>query len=96
MSSCSSGGLYNFITLSWEPAIDSVGVVGYQVYGSQDPSVPVNSSTLLGQTPEPGFQHNGLGFNQQWHYRVIAVDGASLEVCSSVVQQRAAPENDPQ
>jgi hypothetical protein len=72
-----TGGQYNFITLSWEPAIDSVGVVGYQVYGSsQDPSVPVNSSTLLAQTPEPGFQHNGLGLNQQWYYRVIAVDGA--------------------
>ena len=71
-----TGGLYNFITLSWEPAIDSVGVVGYQVYGSQDPSVPVNSSTLLTQTPVPGFQYNGLGLHQQWYYRVIAVDGA--------------------
>jgi len=71
-----TGGRYNFITLSWEPAIDSVGVVGYQVYGSQDPSVPVNSSTLLAHTPEPGFQHNGLGLNQRWYYRVVAVDGA--------------------
>ncbi|MBV9875737.1 MAG: DUF2961 domain-containing protein [Verrucomicrobia bacterium] len=71
-----TGGQYNFITLSWEPAIDSVGVVGYQVYGSQDPSVPVNSGTLVGRTPEPGFQHNGLGLNQKWYYRVVAVDGA--------------------
>jgi Protein of unknown function (DUF2961) len=71
-----TGGQYNFITLSWEPAIDGVGVVGYQVYGSQDPSVPVNSSTLLGKTPEPGFQHKGLGLSQKWYYRVVAVDGA--------------------
>ena len=71
-----TGGQYNFITLSWAPAIDSVGVVGYLVYGSMDPSVPVDSTTFLGQTPEPGFQHNGLGLNQQWYYRVEAVDGA--------------------
>ena len=81
-----AGGQYNFITLSWEPAIDSVGVVGYRVYGSQDSSVPINSSTFLGQTPEPGFQHNGLGLKQQWYYRVIAVDGAGhLGPASAVV-----------
>jgi Protein of unknown function (DUF2961) len=81
-----AGGQYNFITLSWEPAIDSVGVVGYRVYGSRDSSVPVNSSTFLAQTPEPGFQHNGLGLNQQWYYRVIAVDGAGhLGPASAVV-----------
>jgi hypothetical protein len=81
-----TGGQYNFITLSWEPAIDSIGVVGYRVYGSQDASVPVNSSTLLGETPEPGFQHTGLGLNQQWFYRVIAVDGAGhLGAASPVV-----------
>jgi hypothetical protein len=81
-----TGGQYNFITLSWAPSIDSVGVVGYRVYGSMDPSVPVDSTTFLGQTPEPGFQHNGLGLKQPWYYRVEAVDGAGhLGPISSVV-----------
>jgi Protein of unknown function (DUF2961) len=71
-----TGDQYNFITLSWAPTFDSVGVVGYRVYGSMDPSVPVDSTTFLGQTPVPGFQHNGLGLKQQWYYRVEAVDGA--------------------
>ncbi len=71
-----TAGQYNWINLSWQPGTDSVGVVGYQVYGSLDPSVPVDSSTFLAQTPVPGFQHSGLGLNQQWYYRVVAVDGA--------------------
>lgn len=40
-----------------------------------DPSVPVSSSTLVGQPPVAGFQHTGLGLEQQWYYRVRAVDG---------------------
>ena len=81
-----TGGQYNFITLSWAPTFDSVGVVGYRVYGSMDPSVPVDSTTFLGQTPVLGFQHNGLGLKQQWYYRVEAVDGAGhLGPISSVV-----------
>jgi hypothetical protein len=81
-----TGGQYNFIALSWAPTFDSVGVVGYRVYGSMDPSVPIDSTTFLGQTPVPGFQHNGLGLKQQWYYRVEAVDGAGhLGPISSVV-----------
>ncbi len=50
-----TGGQYNSINLSWEPDTDSVGVIGYKVYGSMDSSVPVDSSTYLSQTPVPGF-----------------------------------------
>jgi hypothetical protein len=50
-----TGGQYNPINLSWEPDTDSVGVIGYKVYGSMDSSVPLDSSTYLSQTPVPGF-----------------------------------------
>ena len=82
-------GSVNSIDLSWEPDADGIGVVGYQVYGSMNPSVPVNSSTLIGQPPVPGFQHTGLAPGQQWYYRVRAVDGAGhLGPISGVVSAR--------
>jgi predicted phage tail protein len=85
-------GSVNSINLSWEPDTNSIGVVSYQVYGSMNPSVPVNSSTLVGQPPVPGFQHTGLGLGQQWYYRVRAVDGnGHLGPISGVVSARTAP-----
>jgi predicted phage tail protein len=85
-------GSVNSINLSWEPDTDGIGVVNYQVYGSIDPSVPVNSSTLVGQPPVPGFQHAGLGLQQQWYYRVRAVDGAGhLGPISGVVSAQTGP-----
>ena len=69
-----SGGQLNSITLSWAPDSAKVGVVGYQVYGSSsDPSVAVIPTNLVGESPVPGFQHSGLGLQQQWYYRVRAV-----------------------
>jgi hypothetical protein len=51
-----------------------VGVAAYQIYGSStDPSVPITPATLVGESPVPGFQHTGLGLQQQWYYRVRAV-----------------------
>jgi predicted phage tail protein len=85
-------GSVNSVNLSWEPDTDGVGVVSYQVYGSTDPSVPVNSSTLVGQPPVPGFQHTGLGLEQQWYYRVRAVDGnGHFGIVSDVVSARTGP-----
>jgi hypothetical protein len=84
---------FNSINLSWEPDTDSVGVVSYQIYGSMDAAVPVNSTTLVGQSPVPGFQHAGLGLEQQWHYRVRAIDGAGhLGPISDVVSARTGNE----
>src|SRR6266436_3282586 len=58
-----------------------------------DAAVPVNSTTLVGQSPVPGFQHVGLGLEQQWHYRVRAVDGAGhLGPISDVVSARTGNE----
>ena len=88
-----AGSPFNSINLSWEPDTDSVGVVSYQIYGSMDAAVPVNSTTLVGQSPVPGFQHVGLGLEQQWHYRVRAVDGAGhLGPISDVVSARTGNE----
>jgi hypothetical protein len=88
-----AGSRFNSIDLSWEPDTDSVGVVSYQVYGSMDATVPVNSTTLVGQSPVPGFQHAGLGLEQQWYYRVRAVDGAGhLGPISDVVTARTGNE----
>jgi predicted phage tail protein len=85
-------GSINSINVSWEPDTDSIGVVGYEVYGSMNPSVPVNSSTLVGQPPVPGFQHAGLASGQQWYYRVRAVDGAGhLGPISGVVSAQTGP-----
>jgi predicted phage tail protein len=85
-------GSVNSINLSWEPDTDGIGVVSYLVYGSMNPSVPVNSSTLVGQPPVPGFQHTGLGLGQQWYYRVRAVDGnGHLGPISGVVSARTGP-----
>jgi hypothetical protein len=81
-----AGNQFNSITLSWGIATDNVGVAGYNVYASKDPSVPVNSSTFAGLTPVPGFQHTGLGLKQTWYYRVQSVDGAgNLGPVSNVV-----------
>ena len=41
-----------------------------------NPTVPVGSTTFLDQTPVPGFQHSGLGLDQQWYYRIAAIDAA--------------------
>jgi predicted phage tail protein len=69
-----TGGQTNSVALSWEPDSAGTGVVGYQVYGSStDPTVPVTPANLAGQTPEPAFQHTGLGLQQQWYYRVRAL-----------------------
>ncbi|HXM29866.1 MAG TPA: hypothetical protein VN957_27835 [Chthoniobacterales bacterium] len=88
-----AGSQFNSISLSWEPDTDSVGVVGYQVYGSMDPAAPVNATTLIGQSPVPGFQHGDLGLEQQWYYRVRAVDGAGhLGPISGVVTARTGNE----
>jgi hypothetical protein len=85
-------GSVNSINLSWEPDTDGIGVVSYQVYGSMNPSVPVNSSTLVGQPPVPGFQHTSLGLEQKWYYRVRAVDGAGhLGPISGVVSAQTGP-----
>jgi predicted phage tail protein len=85
-------GSVNSINVSWEPDTDGIGVVSYQVYGSMNRSVPVNSSTLVGQPPVPGFQHSGLGPGQQWYYRVRAVDGnGHLGPISGVVSARTGP-----
>lgn len=73
--SAATGSQYNSINLSWQPGSDDVGVVGYKVYGSTNPVVPVRSSSFLGQSPVPGFQHSDLGPNQKWYYRLAAVDG---------------------
>jgi Protein of unknown function (DUF2961) len=69
-----TGGQTNSVTLSWEPDSAGTGIMGYQVYGSStDTTVSVTTANLVGQTPEPGFQHTGLGLQQQWYYRVRAL-----------------------
>ena len=69
-----TGGQLNSITLSWAPDPAKVGVATYQIYGSStDLSVPVSPANLVGESPVPGFEHDGLGLQQQWYYRVRAV-----------------------
>jgi hypothetical protein len=89
-----AGGQTNSVTLSWEPASAKVGVVGYQVYASStDPTVPVTAANLAGQTPVPGFQHTGLGLEQQWYYRVRAVaSNGQVGPISDVVPARTGNE----
>lgn len=55
---------------------DDVGVDHYEIYGSTSAAVPVNSHTLVGKSALSSFTHTGLGLNQKWYYRVVAVDGA--------------------
>ncbi len=89
-----TGGQTNSVALSWEPDRATVGVVGYQVYASStDPSVPVTSATLVGQTPVPGFQHTGLGLEQQWYYRLRALaTNGQVGPISGVVTARTGNE----
>jgi predicted phage tail protein len=69
-----AGGQLNSVTLSWVPDSAEVGVAAYQIYGSSiDPSVAVTPANLVGESPVPGFQHTGLGLQQQWYYRIRAV-----------------------
>jgi hypothetical protein len=88
-----TGAVTNSVTLSWEPDSAKVGVADYQVYGSTDPSVPVGPATLAGQTPVPGFQHTGLGLEEQWYYRVRAVaTNGQLGPISNVVSAKTGNE----
>ena len=66
----------NAIELTWRPATDNVGVDHYEVYGSTEPSFPVDESTLLGTSTVSGFRHDELGLQETWYYRVRAVDSA--------------------
>jgi len=89
-----TGGQINSVTLSWEPDSAKAGVAGYQVYGSStDPTVPVTPANLVGQTPVPGFQHTGLGLEQQWYYRVRALaTNGQVGPISGVVTARTGNE----
>lgn len=64
------------IALSWKRAVDDVVVSHYEVYGSRDPGFTADEGTLLGTTVLPGFLHGKLGLNEDWHYRIRAVDTA--------------------
>jgi hypothetical protein len=89
-----TGGQLNTITLSWVPDSAKVGVSAYQVYGSStDPSVPVTAANLVGESPVPGFEHAGLGLQQQWYYRVraVATNGQAGPI-SNVVTARTGNE----
>jgi Protein of unknown function (DUF2961) len=89
-----TGGQLNSITLSWAPDSAKVGVSSYQVYGSStDPSVAVTPANLVGESPVPGFQHTGLGLQQQWYYRVRAVStNGQVGPISDVVTARTGNE----
>jgi hypothetical protein len=65
----------NAIALHWTPPSDNVGVDHYNVYASLAP-VAIGPDTLVGTTPEPAFDHTGLGLRQTWYYRVVAIDAA--------------------
>ncbi|WP_208875264.1 DUF2961 domain-containing protein [Streptomyces armeniacus] len=75
----------NAVDVQWSPARDDVGAAAYEVYASKDPSVPVNSRTLLGETRHLAFRHSGLGLEEKWHYRVRAVDAAGHKGKASAV-----------
>ena len=58
------------IVVVWNPAIDNIGVVAYQV---------IRDGNLVGTTPFPVFTDtNNLQPNSSFEYEVIAVDGAGL------------------
>jgi hypothetical protein len=68
------GGRTHAIGLTWAPATDNVGVTGYRVYASTDPSVPITAANLVGTSPTPAFRHGPLPAGSTRHYRVVAVD----------------------
>ncbi len=70
------GGRTHAVALSWAAATDNVGIAGYRVYASTDPSVPVTAGNLVGTSTSPGFRHGPLPANATRHYRVVAVDRA--------------------
>lgn len=80
-----TGGDDNSVRLLWAQANDNVGVDHYDVYASQDPSVPVGAGTLVGSVPATAFTHTGLGLRQTWYYRVVAVDAAGNRSPASAV-----------
>ncbi|MGI9157003.1 MAG: DUF2961 domain-containing protein [Marmoricola sp.] len=70
------GAATNQITVSWKPASDNVGVDHYAVYGSKDKGFAIGPDTHLSDTTGTSFVHDGLGLDETWYYRVVAVDAA--------------------
>jgi len=61
------GSASDQIVIVWDPVVDNVGVVGYQVY---------RDGTLIATTPYPVFTDTGLQTSTSYSYSIIAVDAA--------------------
>ncbi len=62
------------IVVVWDPAIDNVGVIGYQIY---------RDSNLIDTTPFPVYTDTGLQASSSYEYRIVAIDGAGLSSIES-------------
>ncbi len=71
-----SSGATNQVTLSWQPASDNVYAPSYAIYASQHQGFRPSAANLVGTSDVPAFTHTGLGLQQTWYYRVVAVDAA--------------------
>ena len=69
------------IKLAW----DAQGAQSFKVYASQNASVPVGPSTLVGTVTTPSFTHGALAAKATWHYRVVPVKGGQDGAASPVV-----------
>lgn len=74
----------NGVTLAWDSATDNVGVVRYEVYRSNDPSVPLTAGNLIGQPTTTSWTDEVAP--GAWNYRVRAVDSAGNAGPASAVQ----------
>ncbi|MBO3748501.1 endo-1,4-beta-xylanase [Streptosporangiaceae bacterium NEAU-GS5] len=64
------------VTLTWGPATDNVGVVGYDVYRA--PGASGGAFTLIGSTTQLTFTNGGLTPNTTYRFQVRARDASGL------------------
>ncbi|MGH3762669.1 DUF2961 domain-containing protein [Actinophytocola sp.] len=87
-------GRTHAIPLTWQAATDDVGVAGYRVYASTNPSVPVTPGNLVATVTATGYRHGPLPAGATRYYRVVAVDGAgNTGPASGVVNARVQARN---
>jgi len=71
------GSAVNEIVVVWDPSIDNVGVIAYQV---------LRDGALVGTTPFPVFTDSGLQPNSAYDYEIVALDAAGGASPESLVR----------
>lgn len=79
---------YTTVLLTWSPSDDGVGGttaanMRYKIYASLSSGVSTSATPITTITGTTSYLHTGLNPNEQWYYRVVAVDAVGNKSADS-------------